>query len=172
MGSGKSTMGPIVANAIGYDFIDLDAEIEQRHMKAITSLFNELGESGFRAIETAELSRVGQGERIVVSTGGGIVTVADNRRIIKETGFSVYLKLSPEVLAKRLGKSTGRPMLFGEDDRTLAGDALVLRIERLISSRSEYYESADLVVDLDSESVGEAVDNVVRSIRASAKRSV
>lgn len=165
-------MGPIIANAISYEFIDLDTEIEQRHARTITSLFNELGESGFRAIETAELRLVVQGERTVVSTGGGIVTVADNRRILREAGFSVYLRLSPEALAGRLGRSTARPMLFGDDDRTLAGDALVLRIEQLISSRSEYYESADLVVDLDSESVGEAVDNVLRSIHASAKRSI
>ena len=48
-GSGKSTIGPIIANAIGYEFIDLDTEIELRHDRTITSLFNELGESGFRA---------------------------------------------------------------------------------------------------------------------------
>jgi len=172
MGSGKSTMGPIIANAIGYEFIDLDTEIEQRHSRTIVSLFNELGESGFRAIETSELSRVRQAERTVVSTGGGIVTVADNRRILREAGFSVYLKLSPDALAKRIGKSMGRPLLLGDDDRTLTDEALVLRIEQLISSRSEYYESADLVVDVESESVGEAVETIVRSIRASEKRSI
>ncbi len=165
-------MGPIIANAIGYEFIDLDTEIEQRHSRTIVSLFNELGESGFRAIETSELSRVRQAERTVVSTGGGIVTVADNRRILREAGFSVYLKLSPDALAKRIGKSMGRPLLLGDDDRTLTDEALVLRIEQLISSRSEYYESADLVVDVESESVGEAVETIVRSIRASEKRSI
>ena len=81
MGSGKSTVGPIIAKSIGYGFVDLDAEIERRHGKTITSLFNELDEPGFRVIETSELTRVGKDDRVVVSTGGGIVTVEEHNRV-------------------------------------------------------------------------------------------
>ncbi len=176
MGSGKSTMGPMIANAIGYRFIDLDMEIEQRHDTTIGSVFNELGESGFRAIESAELRRVFRRERTVLSTGGGIVTLAENRRLIKDLGFSVYLKLSPVELAERLEGSKDRPMLFGEDGGTLSGNALVERVEQLTSLRSVHYESADLVVDLGRDPgvdpVSAAADHVVRAIHASAKRSI
>ena len=172
MGSGKSTMGPMIANCIGYGFLDLDSVIEHHHEKTIASLFNELGESGFRTIETAELRRAAGLDRTVMSTGGGIVTVPENRSIIKNSGFSVYLKLSPEVLARRLERGKGRPMLFGEDGRTLVGEALVHRIEQLIAPRSGYYESADLVVDLESRPIGENIDYVVRSIFVSAKSPI
>ena len=180
MGSGKSTMGPIIANAIGYGFTDLDMEIEKRQQRTIGSMFNELGEAGFRAIESAELRRVCRRKRMVLSTGGGIVTVDENRRVIHDSGFSVYLRIPPAELAERLDGSTDRPMLFGEDGGTLSGDALVHRIEQIISARSVHYESADLVVDLGgdlqvdlgTDPVGAAAGRVVRAIHASAKRSI
>jgi shikimate kinase len=172
MGSGKSTLGPIIANTIAYDFYDLDASIQERHQTLISSLFNELGESGFRKVETAELRHAADLDQTVISTGGGIVTVAENRRIINDFGFSVYLKLSAEALAARLGRSKDRPMLFGEDGRTLEGDLLVKRIDQLIASRAAEYESADLIVDIEDGPVGKTVDYVVRRIYASAKRSI
>lgn len=167
MGCGKSTIGPLVSREIGFRFVDLDDEIEQQSGRTVAALFNERGESGFREIEMRELRRVAELRDVVVACGGGVVTVAENRRILAERGLSVYLRVAPDELARRLQTSTDRPMLYGEDGGRLPRERLEARIESLLAEREGYYEKADVVLDVTGLSVETAAAAIVEAIASS-----
>jgi shikimate kinase len=173
MGSGKSTLGRLVSSRIGYSFVDLDAAIERHHRKSVAELFNELGDLGFRQAESSELRRVSRLEHAVVACGGGVVTIQENRDIIRETGLSVYLRLPAGILYERLSRSNRRPLLFDARGQTLSGEALRSRIDQILSSRTAHYEQADVIVDLEEEvPAGDAAQDVLRHIYEYSKSSI
>jgi shikimate kinase len=165
MGSGKSTIGPILANTIGYRFVDVDREIEEQSGKSVSAMFQEEGESAFRAVERSVLGRVSGLEEAVVSLGGGTVAQEENFRIIRSTGVIVYLQLSPEEALRRMKHKTDRPMLRDESGRPLGEDALEKRIRQLLDSRELFYKQADIIVPTEKQSVGNTVDIIVRKLR-------
>ena len=170
MGCGKSSIGPVLANELGYRFIDLDREIE-RQKGPITEFFEESGEEGFRTAETEALRDVVGTEGLVVAVGGGAVTVEENRHLMRQHGNSVYLKVPLDILVERLSRSRARPLLFADDGSRLDRRALEERIATMLAERAPFYESSDIVVDLDRASVDEAAKAVAAQI-ASAKRSI
>jgi len=95
MGSGKSTIGPILANTLGFDFVDLDRFVEQKAAKRIKEIFTTDGEQAFRALEQASLVEVSGRTQCVVSLGGGIIANEENFRLIRDSGVIVYLQLAP-----------------------------------------------------------------------------
>ena len=102
MTSGKSTIGPIVANVLGWDFFDLDKVIEKNECKSVVEIFESDGEEYFRKVETDTLKLLSKEEKVVISLGGGTMASEENLAVVKRTGKVVYLKVSPEVLYKRL----------------------------------------------------------------------
>ena len=84
MASGKSTIGPIVANTLGWEFYDLDKEIEKRERKTIPDIFKENGEKYFRKLEIEVLKELSTGNSLIISLGGGALTNQLNRKIIKQ----------------------------------------------------------------------------------------
>lgn len=165
MGSGKSTIGPMVANVLGYAFVDLDEVIVQTIGQPIPEFFRTHGEAAFRRVEAAVLSETVDLVETVISLGGGALVSDANLRTVHELGLIVYLKWSAESLTRRLARSTNRPMLHDEHGHVLKADALRQRIETLLAVREPFYEQADLVVELDGCSVGWSVDRVVSAIR-------
>lgn len=135
MGSGKTTVGPLVAGRCELDFVDLDAEIERTRHKAIGELFAS-GE--FREAESAALRSVA-GSGAVVACGGGVVLDGGNRRLMRDSGCVIWLQVSPAVLADRIGSGAGRPLL-GDDP---AADLVRIDAERVAA----YEKSAHLRVD-------------------------
>ncbi|MBX5466519.1 MAG: 3-dehydroquinate synthase [Firmicutes bacterium] len=131
MGSGKSTIGPILAQALGRPFIDLDEEVARRAQKPIPAIFAEEGEAGFRCREVATLAAVLAGPPAVVALGGGTVEEPGARRLV-ESEWVVWLDAPPEVLRERVGADSERPMLRPDPAR---------RLRELDARRRPWYQS-------------------------------
>lgn len=141
-GAGKTSIGKRVAERFGLVFVDADQAIVDRTGASIATLFEHVGEAGFREREKATLHELLAGHGQLVSTGGGAVLDADNRIQMKQRGYVVYLQVSVEAQLKRLGRCTNRPLLQRPDREQVLHDMAVLR-EPL------YREVADLTLDTD-----------------------
>ena len=111
MGSGKTTIGKLVAQRLGRPFIDLDKEIEKRENRSINDIFDQNGEEYFRKVEAEILDSLDPDRYMVVATGGGIVLEEENRKNMKEKGYIIYLNVPIEKLANRLNDDYERPLL-------------------------------------------------------------
>jgi shikimate kinase len=165
MGSGKSTVGPILANTLGYSFIDIDTIIEERAHQRIVKIFETIGEVGFRTLEREVLSDICQLKDHVISLGGGTITNEENFEQVCKSGIVVYLKLSPAEILKRVRNKKDRPMLKNKDGSPLLAHELPGRIERLLQRREQFYNRADIIVSTDHKRVGVTVDEIVQHIR-------
>lgn len=141
-GAGKTSIGKRVAERFGLVFVDADQAIVDRTGASITSLFEHVGEAGFREREKATLADLLAGQGQLISTGGGAVLDADNRIRMKQRGFVVYLQVSVDAQLKRLGRCTNRPLLQRPDREQVLHDMATLR-EPL------YRDVADLTLDTD-----------------------
>lgn len=143
MGCGKTTLGRKLANRLGYEFFDLDDELEKQAGMSIADYFRDHGEAKFRELESAVLKQTPYPEQAIVSTGGGLPCFFDHMDWMNKRGKTFYVKLSPRTLADRLehGKAD-RPLL-----REKQGDALVAFIEEKLAEREVFYNQATFVVD-------------------------
>jgi len=130
MGSGKSTVGKILAKQLGKQCIDLDYQIEKKVGDSIESIFQNEGELKFRYYETLELKKISNS---VVACGGGIILSNENLNLMKRNGRIIYLKATLDELERRLIKSKNRPLLKNRDLR----DSL----EKILDERKRKYES-------------------------------
>ena len=153
MGSGKTTVGQALSVKCGREFLDTDALIEAEEGRKISEIFAKEGEGHFRTLENATLRRLLESEDKIISTGGGIVTSVDNRKLLKDAGRVVYLRVKPETVVKRLKGDESRPLLLGEDK--------LEKVERLLSARRMLYEEvADLIIDVDNLTAAEIADKI------------
>jgi len=164
MGSGKSTIGPILANTLGYQYVDIDKEIETKENRSVKDIFSVNGETYFRELEHSFLSEVSKQGFVVCSLGGGTVTRQDNLELIKNNGVLVYLKTNPEHLFHRLRFKTDRPLLKPLPDQQITEQELWKKVNTLLSEREKYYNQADIVVRTDKKKVGITVDEIVKKI--------
>lgn len=157
MGSGKTTVGRLVASALGWRFVDLDDEVERRERCPISEIFIRGGEAAFRRIELEVLQGVlavqGEDDGLVLGLGGGTLTQAEARTLLATYGTVVYLAVSPEVAWERV-RGTGRPLAASWE----AFSALFGRREGV------YQESADVVIDTEALTPHEVADRVVSSV--------
>ena len=162
MGAGKSTIGPILANTIGWDSCDLDILIEKKLGKKIRQIFEQDGEKYFRKIESEMLLELSKKNNLVVSLGGGTMANENNLAILKESGTTIYLKASADSFYKRLRYKRDRPSLGVNESEDFTKDKLIGRINQLMDKRKKYYEQADIIIDTDNSSVGRTVDKIVK----------
>tara|TARA_B100000405_G_scaffold101162_1_gene70384 strand:- start:641 stop:1216 length:576 start_codon:yes stop_codon:yes gene_type:complete len=153
MGAGKSTVGKILADRLGMRFIDADQEIERAAGCTITDFFEKYGEVEFRKGEERVISRILAGEPCVLATGGGAFMSEATRLLIKKIATSVWLRVSFEVLAKRLEKRFDRPLLQTADPQQT--------LKALIKKRYPIYNDADFIVDAENDGVDITVSKVV-----------
>jgi shikimate kinase len=140
MGAGKTTIGRQLAKSLSVPFYDSDKAIEESTGVDIPTIFEFEGEEGFRDREQKMIQQLTQLEGIVLATGGGTVLREENRRLLKEKGFIVYLQCSVERILERTRRDTQRPLLKTDNPRE--------RIESLFRQREPLYLScADLIVD-------------------------
>ena len=111
MGSGKSTVGRLLATAVGYRFVDVDTLIEQDAGMSIPELFRRDGEEVFRALETRLLLGLGARRGVVIATGGGAPMRADNHDFLRAKCRTFYLEISAAEAQRRVGGIGGRPLL-------------------------------------------------------------
>ena len=111
MGAGKTTVARRLARMVRLSCVDLDAFLERREGKTCADIFAESGEDGFRDIETDVLSHFAyETDPMIVSCGGGIIKRPRNRQILKDAGFVIYLQVSADEAAVRIGDASSRPM--------------------------------------------------------------
>lgn len=145
MGSGKTTVGRLLARSLSLEFVDLDAYIESKYRKTISDLFAGKGEEEFRKIERQALHEVAQFEDVVISTGGGAPCYLDNMALMNHAGITVYLKARPEELAARLQASkTVRPLIAAKPK-----EELIPFITEHLAQRECYYSRAHIVYHTD-----------------------
>lgn len=164
MGSGKSTLGPILANTIGFQFIDLDVHIEKEQRLKISDIFATQGEKAFREIERKMLHEVIKNSKTVISLGGGTITGADILELLKKHGILIYLRSEPEYIYQRLRTKSDRPMLRDDKGNLLDAEELKKKIAALLDSRRHFYEEADLIVHTDGQRIGVTVDDLVKKL--------
>lgn len=165
-GSGKSTVGPIVAQRLALPFYDLDAEVERIAGKSIPEIFGQEGERSFRDFETRALKEIVAGQAAVVATGGGAITRSTNVETMAASGWIVYLAVRPEVAAERLlaqqklaGASAYRPLVGAEDP--------VSRLKALYAARAQLYmEAAHWTVQTDEVPPWAVASAVVAGVKA------
>ena len=117
MGSGKTTVGRRLADEMSQDFFDTDYEVIAKTGVSIDHIFDIEGEEGFRRRESKILENLCQMSNIILATGGGIVILPKNRKILKNAGLVVYLSSSVDQLLRRTAKSKTRPLLENSNDR-------------------------------------------------------
>lgn len=156
MVAGKTSVSRRLARSCGVASVDLDGFIERREGKPINQMFVEIGEDGFRTMETAALDEFAEKDPMLISCGGGIVLRPENREILKSKGFVVYLQVTAEQAYERIGDVSTRPNF-----RDLP------TARKTIQARLPMYEDvADVMVD----TVGKNIPTVAREVRRALER--
>ncbi|MBN1299611.1 MAG: shikimate kinase [Melioribacteraceae bacterium] len=164
MTSGKSTIGPILANVLGWNYFDLDAEIEKDTGLTVDEIFEKNGEEYFRKLESHKLESLSGNTECVISLGGGAVVNDNNINLIKKTGKLIYLKSSPETIYKRIKNKLDRPIFKDLITENKPKEEFLKRINDLLGKREKYYNAADLTIDTNSNNLGRTVDFIANKI--------
>ena len=153
MGSGKTTVGEAVANRMEVPFFDTDSMVAEMARLPIPAIWDGVGEEGFRRLENEVVATIPESDA-VVAAGGGAVLSKQNRERMTRGGFVVWLRCSPESLAKRIGEQGDRPLLENADvPGTLA---------RILEQRAPLYEQvATHIIDTEHRSIEDVVSEVV-----------
>lgn len=158
MGAGKTTVGRYLAELLNRQFIDSDHEIEARTGASIPWIFEKEGELGFRQREKAVISALTQLSNIVLATGGGAVTQAENRQHLHARGIVVYLYTPVEIQLLRTQRDRNRPLLQVEDPEK--------KLRELLAFRDPLYrEVAHVVVETNQGSARDLAQKILQLIR-------
>jgi shikimate kinase len=156
MGSGKTTVGQLLAEALGYRYFDTDQLIETAASQPITQIFAESGEAIFRQLESNTLEALSPLTRCTIATGGGIVLKPENWGYLRN-GVIVWLDVPVDLLHDRLLADTTRPLLQSGDLRT--------QLETLDEARRSRYAQADISVTIGpTDTPAQIVDRILKSI--------
>lgn len=157
MGAGKSTIGRLLSDDLSLPFIDSDKEIEDRSGANIPWIFDLEGEAGFRERESQVVADLLEEPAKVLATGGGAILSEDNRRLLKASGYVVYLKTSVEQQLVRTAKDRNRPLLQRDDPEAV--------LRALAIERNPLYEAtAHLTIDTDGLSPKAVVRDILRHL--------
>lgn len=165
MGAGKTTVGRRLAKALNLAFHDADAEIEEAAGMSVSELFEKHGEESFRQGEMKVIARLLSGGPIVLATGGGALSNASTRALVKEKALSIWLRADVETLVRRATRRPTRPLLIkGDPKETIA---------RLLAERTPHYAEATLTIDSRPGAHGRTVAAIVAALedRMNAKVS-
>lgn len=156
MGSGKSTIGRLLAQRLGRPLLDSDEMIEHREGRTVRDIFQSNGEPAFRAIETeALLECLASKELAVIAAAGGVVLGADNRAALRASGARVvWLTANISLLLERVKHGGHRPLLDNDPEGTL----IAMRDSR----EALYREVADVVISVDGRSIADVVEAILR----------
>lgn len=150
MGTGKSTIGQLVAHNLNREFVDMDMLIEEWEQRPISRIFTESGEAYFRQLEANLCRELAAQTGLVIATGGGALVSEINLQVMEETGLVICLDCEPEILWQRIGQCEDRPMLAGRDEGRFA------RLAALLEQRQSAYARIKNHLDVTSLSPEEA----------------
>jgi shikimate kinase len=163
MGTGKSSVGRMVAAQLRFDFVDTDQLIESRSGKRISDIFAQSGEARFREIEKQVVADLGRMRRTVMATGGGLGANPEHLASLKEHALVVCLWASPDVIWQRVRGQTHRPLLQGADPMT--------KINELLAVRGPVYRQADILIGTGMRSIKEVAFQVRHAFDEGRRRS-
>ena len=158
MGAGKSTVGRRLAQKLGLEFTDADAEIERAAGKTVPDIFRDHGEDYFRDGERKVIARLLESGPQVLATGGGAFMNEETRQNIAHRGISVWLKADIDLLMKRVRRRDNRPLLKAEDPEEI--------MRQLIARRYPVYSQADVTVESRDAPHNSVVSDVIRALAA------
>ena len=156
MGSGKSSVGRVLAERLTCPFVDLDTEIVTIAGRSITEIFAQDGEQFFRTLESECLKRVLGSGRSVIATGGGVVVAEGNRSALRRHGVVVNLAVSLEQVLERLHNAADRPLFAGSNAPN--------SVKLLMDAREHFYADADIRIDTDGKSVEDVAAEIQRFV--------
>jgi shikimate kinase len=164
MGTGKTRIARPLAAALDWDYVDVDALIEEEARQSIPAIFGQGGEAAFRALEAQIIVRTAERHNVVIATGGGSVLSSANRDVMKKSGFIVLLDALPQTIARRIVDSgkriSDRPLLAGGDP--------IDRISELKTERDPIYmQLADFVIQTDELTPDQITHQVLTAYRES-----
>ncbi len=156
MGSGKSTVGKELAAALNRPFLDLDEKIVRDNQLSIPEIFARFQESGFRDRESQALAEALEHKQAVVASGGGIILREQNRLLLKEKAFTIYLYCDVQTQFERTRGDNNRPMIYAEDRKA--------RLTEIFTLREPWYlECADLRIDSGKHSPQDCVQEILQA---------
>lgn len=157
MGTGKSSVGRLVAEQLRFEFLDTDELIETRAGKSITEIFAQNGEPAFRELEHRLVAELATRTRTVIATGGGLPVNPANLESLKQHALVICLWASPEKVFERVHNQTHRPLLHEPDPRA--------KIRALLADREPFYRQADVLLNSEFRSIREVAQQVVNQFR-------
>ncbi len=159
-GSGKTTVGKLVADALKAPFVDIDATVTRKEGRPISMIFAEKGEGVFREMERLEVEAALAGAPSIIAPGGGWAAQQGALSSVQQRGLVVYLKTRAETASSRAAPQGNRPVLMGEDP--------ALQMRQLLTEREPFYVLADATVETDRKAPAKVVEEIVRLARARA----
>lgn len=172
MGAGKSTVGRLLAHALGMGFIDTDSQIESRAGSSVAEIFAARGEENFRDLEKQVLQQFARAKTHVIAAGGGAVEAGEAWQLLAESGVVVWLNPSVDELGRRLfaagvtdAATKNRPLLsqLGQDSKATAKE----RLGALLGNRVSFYRKADVMVEPAFETPVMTVQGIIAALRSS-----
>ena len=160
MGTGKSTIGRQLSKALGYPLIDTDARIVAQQKRPIPEIFEAEGEEHFRDLETETLRtlQTDKCHKRIIATGGGIVLREENRQLLRDLGFVVWLVAQPETILERTSRNKERPLLQTKDPE----ETILL----MLAQRDAYYrETAHLILETTNLDFSEITTGIIECAR-------
>ncbi len=153
MGTGKSSVGHLVADLLHFDFLDTDELIQSRASQSITEIFTRHGEPHFRELERRAVEELSARTKTVIATGGGLPAHGDNLDQLKTHSLVICLWASPEKIWERVHSQSHRPLLKDPDPLS--------KIRQLLEARDPFYRQADVLINTDVRSAREVAHQVV-----------
>ncbi len=157
MGTGKTSVGRLVAEQLGFEFLDTDEFIQAHTGRTIADIFAKDGEPAFRALERQAVQELSTRTKTVIATGGGLPTNQENLDALKTFAVVVCLWASPGKIWERVRNQSHRPLLHDADPQK--------KIRELLALREPFYKQADVLINTDLRSVREATQQIVLQFR-------
>jgi shikimate kinase len=161
MGTGKSSVGQMVAAQLHFTFLDTDHVIEARAGKMISEIFAQQGEPAFRELERNIVGELVSRKKTVISTGGGLPANPENLASLKTHSLVVCLWASPEKIWERVRSQTHRPLLREPDP--------LAKIRSLLADREPFYREADVLLNTEMRSLKDVAQQVIHQFHTASR---
>jgi len=159
MGTGKTSLGKMLATRLGRPFVDIDKKIEDDAKLSIPKIFERFGEEHFRELEKIAVRELSERRGLVIATGGGTIKDEENLRLLKNSGVVIGLMTDPEEIFRRTARRGERPVLDG------GGNERLETIKKLLAERKKFYDRADYQIDTTEWSPLQIIDDICRYLR-------